>query len=225
MFLLVPISIFALDRWSRSLTATSDPSYQAGRQTAPNLEVEWNAAMSLLKQGDRNAIPALERLFVRVEDDSQKQRIASLLVSIGDTNDIYFDYLADAARQAVESDIVYPLKFDGAGHAIRGEYGEEFLAWCDENSIEPDIASALAMRTYPAAVSMLGRTGDARAFDLLVRGLDSPNFIVVAQAAVALGRLGNVDAISLSACAPSPKGDGFTSPTKVGLSLPRFTTH
>ena len=29
----------------------------------------------------------------------------------------------------------------------------------------------------------------------------------------------------LSACAPSPKGDGFTSPTKVGLSLPRFTTH
>ena len=71
--------------------------------------------MSLLKQGDRNAIPALERLFVRVEDDSQKQRIASLLVSIGDTNDIYFDYLADAARQAVESDIVYPLKFGRCG--------------------------------------------------------------------------------------------------------------
>ena len=37
-------------------------------------------------------------------------------------------------------------------------------------------------------------------------------------------KVGGVES-RLSACAPSPKSDGFTSPTKVGLSLPRFTTH
>ena len=155
----------------------------------------WKQAAELLKRGDRRAIPVLEELFQREGKKLQKQQVAMLLVTLGEPDEKYFDFLAGYAREAVEINVPYPRKIDRDGKPVKEEYSQEFLEWCKNNKVEPQEAARKAVFSYPMDVMLLGRTGDPRGFDILIQGLDSPNYLIVAKAALGLALIGDKRAI------------------------------
>ena len=104
--------------------------------------------------------------------------------------------MASYARRAVESRIPSPIDFDEAGRSVPGEYSEEFIAWCTENRVKPEQAASKALRDDPADVTVMGQTGDPRGFGILLTGLDSPNYMIAAQAAMGLALIGDTRAIA-----------------------------
>ncbi len=168
---------------------TASPAPESGASTQ-NPEIG-----ELLERGDRQVIPILEKMFEDAEEKSQKQEIAVLLVQLDFTGEKYFQYLAGFARNAVDSRTPFPLNFDGYGRAIWAQFNEEFLAWCSEHQVDPDDASSELLIEYPTDIIFLGRTGDSRGYDLLIKGLGSPNPMVVVPAAQGLAHIGDPRAI------------------------------
>jgi len=203
-FFILLIGLFFLQACARreveERTEVSLPSDWNEEEVPVNttaVEADFKAAVEMLKEGDQNAIPSLKRLFQEATDKPQKQTIAQLLMIFEIQDQEYFEFLAAYARQAVDDPIPSPVQFDDAGRSVSGdEYGEEFLTWCAENRLKPEEAAMKAL-VYAADVTILGHTGDPRGYEILLRALDSPNYMIVAQAASGLGRIGDRRAIPL----------------------------
>lgn len=149
----------------------------------------------LLKRGDTGAIPALKEAFEKSAKKSERQRIASTLLVSGERDELFLDYLMHFARLAIESDMPFPFGFDSEGKIIPRKYSSEFLSWCKQNNIEPDVAAREALNILPVDVVFLAMARDPRAFDLLEKGLESKNYYIVARSAQGLARLEDSRAI------------------------------
>ena len=203
-FFIILIGLFSLQACARQegeerseVSRPSDWNEEEVPVNTPAVEADLKAAVEMLKEGDQNAIPSLNGLFQEATDKRQKQNLAQLLMKSGVQDQEYFEFLAAFARQAVDDPIPSPVKFDEAGRSVSGgEYSEEFLTWCAENRLKPDEAAKKAL-VYAADVTILGHTGDPRGYEILLRALESPNYMIVAQAASGLGRIGDTRAIPL----------------------------
>lgn len=148
-----------------------------------------------LQKGDKKAIPVLRKAFDQSSDKEEKQRIASQLLRAGVSDEQYLNFLIQHARKAIESNMPFPLALDEDGKPIKRKYSAEFLAWCKEQGIDPNIAARNWANTYPIDVMRLINSMDPRASDTLLKGLESSNYIIVLAAAKGLARLQDKRAI------------------------------
>jgi hypothetical protein len=144
-------------------------------------------------------IAALQTAFENRGARRERQWIAVTLLRLGQRSDQYFNFLASYARQAIEDRAPFYLKFDSEGRAVRGQFSAEFENWCVQNHKDAKEVAAAQMSVYLEDVMLLARAEDPRAIDLLRRGLDSPNPLIVAYSVQGLGRLQDIAAISLIA--------------------------
>ncbi|HEX4231075.1 MAG TPA: HEAT repeat domain-containing protein [Bryobacteraceae bacterium] len=177
------------------------------------------AAVDRLKQGDVNladinriaragavqAIPGLKKQFELAQDGLSKDSMASALVRLGDKDPIWWEYVAQQATAAIESDAPCPMGFDLNGKTVPGP-SSEFIAWAKVHSLTINAAEEIAVRELPGKVAFLAETRDRRAIPLLQRALSSPNVLIQTRAAQALEEFQDKGSIPLivGACRRAP---------------------
>ena len=160
------------------------------------------------RAGAVQAIPSLKGQFVHGEDAYIKTAVASALLRLGDKQQIYWDYLADQARRAIESDAPFPFRFDAQGHMIPRQLAPEFVAWAKARHVSPEHASAAQLYEAPSAVLVLAITADPRGEPLLRSALLSRNYFIENQGARGLAILQDKESIPaiIEACDKAPLG-------------------
>jgi hypothetical protein len=153
--------------------------------------------------GDR-AIPILRDLFRETRDPTTQDYIASKLVSLGEKDDVYWDFVMGQARGVVESGAPSPFLFDEHGKAIQGKVSPEFVAWAKTHYTSADPLGP--MYDFPVKLGLLAKTGDSRAIPLLRRGLLAPNYLIESSAAMGLVILKDKESVPLilEACKRAP---------------------
>ena len=152
------------------------------------------------------AIPILKQQFGRVEDPLLKAKIAAALVRLGDKDDIYWNFLVELARPALESDAPDFVSYDAQGKAVP-EPSAKFQAWVKAHNLSP--SSALfedSMYALPGKVALLGWSWDPRAIPLLRQALSSPNHMIEIAGAMGLAEIGDNNSIPyiIEACKRAP---------------------
>jgi hypothetical protein len=146
---------------------------------------------------DPRTIPALKSAFEHRTTREEKQWIAATLIRLGESSPIYFDYLANIATEAVDDRAPFFLKYDNAGNPVRGEFDIGFLNWCAQNGKDPRAIGKIQFGSYISDVRILAYAQDPRGAQLLMRGLESPNPLVVGYSVEGLGRLHDAEAFPL----------------------------
>jgi len=169
---------------------------------------------AIAEAGAVEAIPALEEQFARsLEpnasaeiDPGNKGKIASALVRLGDNGQVYWDFLENPARTAVESGAPFPIRFDAQGKIMPYQYTPELLEWAKSRSISPEDAAQIAIYDMPGKVLLLAETGDPRGLPLLRQAMSSPNYMIQAKAAKGLAKLQDKESIPMiiGACQRAP---------------------
>ena len=159
----------------------------------------------LAQEGAVEAIPMLEQKFQKAEDTTDKAHIASALVRLGDKNPVYWDFLAQEAKQVVESGAPDFLNYDSQGKALEGP-SPAFVAWAMAHNVSLGAAAQQQMYIAPAIIGLMGLTADPRAIPLLRQALSSPNHQVAIFAAQGLAQIQDQESISLivDACRRAP---------------------
>jgi len=169
---------------------------------------------AIAEAGAVEAIPALQEQFARsLEPDASaeidpgnKGVIASALVRLGDKAQVYWDFLENAARTAVENGPPYPIRFDAQGKIMPHQYTPELVEWAKSRSISPGAATQIALYEIPGKVFLLAETGDPRGLPLLRQAMYSPNYMIQEVAAKGLAKLQDKDSIPMiiGACQRAP---------------------
>jgi HEAT repeat protein len=165
-----------------------------------------------IELGDPLVISALEGAFAQETSEITRQFLAAALVSLGDPDPQYYNYVASAAAAAVASDLPLPVRLGGpkAADSALPSFTAAFASWVERHGGETATAMRRATFDLPAAVEALGESGDPRSFSILIRGLNSPNILVVMAAALGLARLHDDRAVPaiIAACERLPAEEG-----------------
>jgi hypothetical protein len=203
------VALAAICAFGAAAVVRPGPPGPAGPAAPEQPPVKSVALPELLRRNDPVALAELERRFAQGADTLQKQQIAVVLVRRLQQDQPYYDFLAGRAREAVESDMPFPMAVGPQGHFLPQQFAPAFLRWANEKGIRPDQAAAYALTVAPLDVLMLALTDDARARELLLRGLESHNYMVVYRAAWGLARLRDRSAIGpIVAAAEDAPADG-----------------
>jgi HEAT repeat protein len=167
-----------------------------------------------LLRGDSGAVANAKAIFRLSSDAITKRRVASVLITLGVKDRVYFDYLVSEAKKGLDNPIPWPTAYDGHGR-INQDITPEFIAWCKKQGIDPNDPKYVSYRSsdpvflewamkrhlnlnntryeayyeVPAAWYDLAAARDPRAYDLLVEGLHSHNLMIAVAAAKGLARL------------------------------------
>jgi hypothetical protein len=152
------------------------------------------------------AIPTLKQQFAANTDKVTKQALANALVRLGDSEQMYWDFLAEHAKTAVENDAPFPIAFDAEGKLVPRKLTPEFLTWAKEHNVSPESASQVQVYELPVDLTFLAAAGDPRGLVLLRQGLSSHNYLIQAVAAKGLARLRDTSSVPLiiAACRRAP---------------------
>jgi len=152
------------------------------------------------------AMPVLKQQFAVNADKVTKQALASALVRLGDTEVVYWDFLTDHAKAAVESDSPFPIAFDAEGKLLPRQLSPEFLGWAKAHNMSPESASSIQVYAFPVDLTFLAVTGDPRGLALLRRGLSSRNYFIQAVAAKGLAKMRDTSSVPviIAACRNAP---------------------
>jgi hypothetical protein len=160
----------------------------------------------IAKAGAVEAIPALEAQFARATEPLNKAKFAEVLVRLGDKKDIYWDYLVELVRPALESNEPDPVLYDAQGKIVPGP-SPEWIAWAKSHNASAHAAEE-AIYIRPIFLKLIAETGDSRAIPILRQALSSPNELFTGIAAKGLARFQDTSSISqiVAACRRSPAG-------------------
>jgi hypothetical protein len=152
-----------------------------------------------LLAGDPKAVANSKKIFALADDPERKQRIASILMSLGVKDKIYFDFLANAAKEALTkaSEIPWAMLYDEHGELKEKELNPAFLKWCRKHNAHPMNVRYAEYYEVPSPWYYLAASGDSRNYDLLVQGLHSQNLMIVGAAAQGLAKLQRPQAIDV----------------------------
>jgi hypothetical protein len=155
--------------------------------------------------GTVKALPILKELFLSSKDDETKEYIASTLMELGDTGEIYWDFLSKQANEAIDSGPPYPI-FLGTNGNGGPNFSPTFVAWATSHNLSTNDAWHQATITLPGHLLLLGVTHDTRAIPVLQRGLLKAHGFIQIFAAEALAALQDRDSIPLivDACKNAP---------------------
>jgi hypothetical protein len=92
------------------------------------------------------AVANAEQIFALTGDHELKQRMASVLVSIGVKDQVYYDYLVHAATEALNNDMPWPSMYDEHGKLNRKADNPAFVAWCKKHGLNPNDEGYAAYR-------------------------------------------------------------------------------
>jgi hypothetical protein len=122
-------------------------------------------------------------------DTATKQRIASILLSIGVKDQVYFDYLTDEAKKALahDHDAPWPLLYDE--QRLPKSENPALVEWCKAHGVGFWDMHNVEYYEVPAAWFYLAAAGTPRAYDLLIKGLHSQNPMIAGMAAWGLAKL------------------------------------
>jgi hypothetical protein len=148
------------------------------------------------------AIPILKEQFAANVEKLPKQVLASALVRLGVSEDVYWDFLVEQAKPALDSDAPFPIAFDDEGKLVPRQLSPEFVAWAKVRNISPESASREQVYGLPVDLTFLAVTGDTRGLALIRRGLTSRNYFIQAVAAKGLAKLRDTESIPaiIAAC-------------------------
>jgi len=137
-----------------------------------------------------------QEVFRLTKDTMRKLRIASILASIGVRDEIYLDYLTDQAKVALshDQDMPWPMVYDD--HKLPQAANPQFVDWCRQRDLPFWDMYRVSYYEVPRAWYFLAAAGDPRSYDLLIRGLRSPNLMIAATAAQGLAKLQDPRAIA-----------------------------
>ncbi|MBB5328043.1 HEAT repeat domain-containing protein [Tunturiibacter gelidoferens] len=128
----------------------------------------------------------LKKTFLNTQDELDKARTASALISLGDKDDIYWDFLLRLETSLLEGEVSSAVKSDSQGKPIEWPSSDEAWAKQDRELNE--------MLTF---VEIVDATRDPRGIRLLRRALSSPNSETQNIAASGLARAQDKDSVSL----------------------------
>ncbi len=190
-YLLLLISVCApLESVWAQINGASEPN----RTTSPSPTAQSYTFQDLLN-GKPVAIEGAKKAFATTVDPNRKQRVASVLVSIGVRDPVYYNYLVQEATKALDNTMPWPTIYDKEGKINANSINPEFSRWCDEHHLNRVDAFESAYFKIPAPWLHLAAAGDPRSYDLLIRGLHGNNFMIVALAASGLAKLQDSRAI------------------------------
>jgi HEAT repeat protein len=142
-----------------------------------------------------DAVANAKQIFALTADARLKQRLASILLSVGVKDPLYLDYLTSAAKQALENDMPWPTLYDKEGQIVPKVINPAFLKWCKERGLDPRDTFEAAYYEIPIPWYYLAGSGDPRGYTLLITGLHSANPMIVAWSATGLAKLQDPAAI------------------------------
>ena len=155
----------------------------------------------LARSGDRSAIPVMETQFANATDPLMKDKLASALVRLGDTNPSYWTYVLQAAQDAVDSNL--PAGLD-PGHAgpTSSEATTALTQWANSQHLSVTIAAENIFYLYPAKVLYLAQTDDPRGIPVLRKALLSNDFAIQINGAKGLAALHDENSVPalIAAC-------------------------
>jgi len=128
----------------------------------------------------------LKKTFLNTQDELDKARTASALISLGDKDDIYWDFLLRLETSLLEGAVSSAVKSDSRGKPIEGPSSDEAWAKQDREFSE--------MLTF---VEIVAETREPRGVRLLRRALSSPDSETQNQAAAGLARARDKDSVPL----------------------------
>lgn len=129
-------------------------------------------------------VAILKKNFVNTKDERHKAQIASALIELGDTDNIYWDFLLRQAISVLEGDTSSAVKNDSQGKPSEGP--SSYDAWARQDA---DLNMMLIF------VETVAETRDPRGIQFLRRALSSPSF--QGDAAAGLVRAQDNDSIPL----------------------------
>ena len=147
------------------------------------------AIRRIIDLGDRSVISGLERAFGRADRELTRQFLAAALVRLGASHPAYFEYLASGAAVAATSDLPFSVALGSQFDTVLFPVKPKFLSWVRKHGAELQFSLWQAVFDFPAAVEALGEAADPRSRLILLRGLKSPNVLVVFEASLGLARL------------------------------------
>lgn len=142
-----------------------------------------------------DAVADAKKIFALSSDPKIKQRTASILLSIGVKDPIYFDYLLASAKAALKDDTPWSTVYYDNGEINKNAINPAFLDWCKKHHADPSAAHMAQYYEIPVPWYYLAAAGDRRAYDLLVQGLHSHNLMIAAWASWGLAKLQEPKAI------------------------------
>lgn len=171
----------------------------------------------LIDLGDPQVIPALRAAFSLETDPVPRQFLAAALVRLADPDPQYFSYLAKLGRDAVTNDLPYSGDSNGKSDDLL-RFPAELGAWARTHGVTVQDALRRAMIELPGTVEAMGEAADRRYLPILLRGLSSPNVLVVRTSAFGLARLHDTSAVGpiIKACARL-RGEGRPTTAKALL--------
>ncbi|HEY1527944.1 MAG TPA: HEAT repeat domain-containing protein [Candidatus Angelobacter sp.] len=170
--------------------------------------------------GNPEVVANEKQIFALSNDAKVKRRIASILITLGIKDRVYFDYLVQEAKKGLNNEMPWPSAYDEHGR-LNKDVTQAFIGWCKKNGIDPNDPHVASYRAadpewlewcmkrhlnlnnsrYAAYYEIpdgwydLAATRDPRSYDLLIQGLHSHNLMIAATAAKGLARLQDPRAI------------------------------
>jgi len=190
------LAVVLLSQMQLSRAAAPSVDVLISRLGEPKLDrsVVWGLEGS---PAEERIVKALRSSFEQREAKEEKQWLAVALLRMGDRVAGPYEFLAAYAQQAIDDRAPIFQKYDASGRAVRGQFSDEFEAWCLANHLDARAVAARQIGEYPDDVQYLAEATDVRARDLLRRGLESPNPGVVMYCIQGLGRLQDMEALTL----------------------------
>lgn len=171
------------------------PETQVNEQKAQELLNDGKHTFDDLLHGEPGAVANARNIFDLTTEPALKQRLASILLSIGQRDKRYEAYLEHAAREALADATPWPLKYDEKGEPK--DWDPVFLEWCKTRGLMPWATLKKASYETPGPWLFLAASGDPNFYGLFMEGLHSHNLMIVAMAALGLAKLQDPRAIDI----------------------------
>jgi HEAT repeat protein len=159
--------------------------------------VDSSTLYKLQQYGGHRVMAALRAAFDTHEQKRTRQDLAIVLMRLGDKDDKYFRYLEAFAKEAVDSDAPDMFVYGADGVPLKpAQWSPEFYAWSARHGMPIDSAVKQAYQTFPSDLGLFSVAAtDPRGTELLRRGLQSHNPLVVFTCASILASINDTASI------------------------------
>lgn len=125
-----------------------------------------------------------------------EMHIASVLIRLGAKDDLYWNYLAEQTKAALEINMPFPMKTD-AQEGPNPPENPKLLSWAKSRNLDQNVVAMFQLMVLPTPITFLASTGDPRGIPLLRQRLTSHNPLIQASAAEGLAVLRDNDSVPL----------------------------
>jgi hypothetical protein len=164
-----------------------------------NVTVDSGTLYKLQQIGGPRVTAALRAAFETQEEKRSRQDLAIALIRLGDKDDKYYRYLEAFAKEAVDSDAPDMFVYGADGVVLKPvQWSPEFYAWSAQHGMTIEAAVKQSFQTFPSDIGLFAEAAkDPRGTELLRRGLESHNPLVVSTCALILVGINDTASIPL----------------------------